>query len=92
MDPKVKSSLEAALRELESERSNLDRQIAAVRAALGTDDGAKSRAAAVPAAPRKRRTMSAKARRLISARMKAVWAKRRGEKKPQPEKAESKRA
>ncbi len=89
MDEKVRSSLVKALRDLESERENVDRQIAAVRAVLGTAAGLKRRGRG-PGRGGKRRTMSAKARRLISARMKAVWAKRRA--KAQPAKAESKRS
>ncbi len=79
MDAKVRSSLTKALRDLEAERASLDRQITAVRAVLGPADGGKP--VRHPVAARKRRSMSAKARKLISTRMKAVWAKRRAEKK-----------
>jgi hypothetical protein len=80
MDAKVRSNLTKALRDLEAERMNLDRQITAVRAVLGTTDSLKVKRAAQAGVTR-RRGMSAKARKLISTRMKAVWAKRRAEKK-----------
>jgi hypothetical protein len=91
MDAKVRGSLIKALRDLELERANVDRQIAAVQSVLGTVDGLKRRAGS-PAGGAKRRAMSTKARKLISARMKAVWAKRRAQKKTQAAKPEAKRA
>jgi hypothetical protein len=76
MPVNVVSALEQALRELEAEKSRIERQIEAVRTAL---DGVGRRAAAAPrTARRSRRRMSAAARRAASQRMKAYWAKRRG--------------
>jgi hypothetical protein len=59
------------LAQLTEERSRIDRKIAALRTALGSLDGRFSR----PAGGRRR--MSAAARREVSQRMRAYWAKRR---------------
>jgi hypothetical protein len=82
MQPSVTATLRTALSELEAEKTTLDRQIAAIRLLLG--DGRLS-APALRAVPKpKQRTMSAAARRLISQRMKAAWAKRRAAAKAKP--------
>jgi len=71
----VSATIRKALREIQSERDRLDRQIAALRGALGG-------ASTGPRAPsRRRRGMSAAARRAVGKRMKAYWAKRRATKK-----------
>ena len=66
--------------ELESERSRVDRELAAIRGALEALDGAGRTRQAPKAAPRNRRAMSPAARRAVGKRMKAYWAKRRAEK------------
>ena len=75
----VTSTLRTLLRHLEAERQHLDRQIAVIRKAL---DGAirpgsvgRIRRGTKPARAR----MSAAARRAVSQRMKAYWAKRKGQ-------------
>ena len=78
MLPKVMAPLRKALGQLEAEQQRIDREIAAVRTALealgDTDRGTlpSSRRAKV-----RRRAMSLAARRAVSQRMKAYWAKRR---------------
>lgn len=64
----VTKTLRRALGVLEAERAQVDRQIGAVRGAISAAGNAASR-------PRPR--MSAAARRAVSKRMKAFWAKRR---------------
>ena len=78
--PKVTATLRTLLRHLETERQHLDHQIAAIRDVL---DGAtrpgsvgRLRRDTKPARPR----MGAAARRAVSQRMKAYWAKRTGQK------------
>ncbi len=75
----VMPTLRKALRHLETERSRIDRQVAALRGALDGLGGARRRGrSSPPARPvRRRRRMSATARRAISQRMKAYWAKRK---------------
>ena len=87
----IGKTIRDALSQLRGERDRLDRQIAALQSALAEMDGKAgdaamphaSRAAvnAVPAASRrgrrKRAVMSAAARKAVSERMKAYWAKRR---------------
>jgi hypothetical protein len=81
MTPAVTAALRKALRQLESERHHIDRQIVGIRALL---DGTERRTR--PTAPRrsvarrtaKRRRMSLAARRAVSQRMKAYWATRKG--------------
>ena len=70
----VNATLHAALGQLESERDRVARQIQAVRSALG---GTPGEPAAVRSPARRRRRMSAAARKAVSRRMKAYWAKRR---------------
>ena len=75
----VMAPLRQAVRELEAEKARIDRQLAAIRSALGSLDSAKGRAAGVARQVRRpqRRRMSAAARRAVSQRMKAYWAKRK---------------
>jgi hypothetical protein len=70
MSVNVTAILRSALRQLETERDRVDRQVGALRAALGSDKAAAK-------ASHRRRTMSGAARRTVSRRMKAYWAKRR---------------
>jgi hypothetical protein len=78
MLPKVMAPLRKALGQLEAEQQRIDREIAAVRAAL---EALGDRGRRTPAPPTRvkarRRGMSLAARRAVSQRMKAYWAKRR---------------
>ncbi len=65
-------ALRSALQELEHERATLDRQITALRSVLGTTPAPQPKGEIVP-----RRKMSAAAKKLLSQKMKAAWAKRR---------------
>ncbi|MBI4306768.1 MAG: hypothetical protein HY678_10660 [Chloroflexi bacterium] len=65
----VTETLRQALSKLEAERTRIDRQIAAVRTVLGATGSRNS--------SRSRKALSAAARKAISQRMKAYWAKRR---------------
>jgi hypothetical protein len=78
----VNATLRNALGQLEAERNRIDRQIAALRMALGESGG--SRRGRPPGANRaqkvrrrRRKAMSAAAKKAVSKRMKAYWAKRR---------------
>lgn len=73
----VTTVLRRALSELESQKSRLDRQIAALHAALDGDAPATSPTNSTPTSSRRRRRMPASARRAVGLRMKAYWAKRR---------------
>ena len=75
----VTKTLQEALLTLESHRARIDTQIAGVEQALGTRDGHRmsGRRAATATTRRKRRSMTAAARKAVSVRMKAYWAKRR---------------
>jgi hypothetical protein len=79
----LEAPLRKALGALEAERQGIERQIAVVRAALEALGGKAPRTAAPPASsPQTRpaqRQLSAAARRAVSQRMKAYWAKRRSE-------------
>jgi hypothetical protein len=79
MPVNVMATLRAALQQLEAQRAHIDRQIAAVRSALdGLGPGAgQSRSVRSTARVRRRRRMGVAARRAVSQRMKAYWAKRR---------------
>ncbi len=79
--PDVNTILRSARRQLEAERDRVDRQLVAVRTAVGALDGAPAR--------RHRSPMSAALRVQLSKRMKAYWAKRRAEavRKAQPKKS-----
>ena len=65
----VTPTLRTALRRLESERSRIDRQVTALRGALNT--------AGHSGPARRRKPMSAAARKAVGRRMKAYWAKRK---------------
>jgi len=75
----VRSSLKRALTSLHSDRSRIDRQIAAVTSALSELGGTVGRVAggAVKKAKKRARNMSAAQKKAVSVRMKAYWAKRR---------------
>ena len=69
-------TLRRALLELESERNRIDGQIAAIQSVLGGGGGRRGRRPGSTG----RRPMSPAARRAVSQRMKAYWAKRRAAK------------
>lgn len=71
----LRGILVKALRQLESERAHLDRQIAAVQAVLGTSDSGNR--STVKTRSRKPRTMSVAARRKVSQSMRNYWADRK---------------
>ncbi len=75
----VTPTLRRALRQLETQRARIERQIAALRGALNGLGGPKGRGGRSGASrsTRQRRRMSATAKRAISQRMKAYWAKRK---------------
>jgi hypothetical protein len=73
MPDNVRITLQRALTKLNSEKLQIERRIAALETALGALVG-RSGTADIR---RRRRTMSAKARRAIGRRMKAYWAKRK---------------
>lgn len=80
MPVNVMAILRKAVRELEAERARIDRQLAGLQSVLGDPDSTRGRVARVAPrghAPRRRRGTSAAARRAISKRMKAYWAKRK---------------
>ena len=72
--------LRNALITLQAERARLDRQISGIEQVLDVLSGTLQSQKEGPATRRtpKRRPMSAKARKAVSQRMKAYWAKRRG--------------
>ena len=76
MPTNVSVALRKALTLLESEKARIDGQIAAIRGVL---TGARPGAGATRRA-RRRKPMSAAAKRAVSIRMKAYWAKRRAAK------------
>lgn len=76
MPDDVRSTLQRALTQLNSEKGRLDRQIAALETALGALGGR----AQQTSVRRSSHKMSAAARRAIGWRMKAYWAKRRAAK------------
>ena len=73
MPVNVTAILRTALRRLETERDRVDRQMGALRVALDSPS-------APPKVSRRRRPMSGAARRAVSRRMKAYWAKRKAAK------------
>jgi hypothetical protein len=79
MPVSVMATLRKAVRELEAEKTLIERHLTAVRGLLGSLGGAKSRAVRVGSLgrPRRRRRMTGEARGAISRRMKAYWAKRK---------------
>lgn len=72
----VSGTLRKALLELESEKNRIEGQIAAIQSVLG---GGGARRGRRPGGTG-RKPMSAAARRAVSHRMKAYWAKRRASK------------
>jgi hypothetical protein len=68
----VTKTLRAALTTLQAEQDHIEKQIAAIRGLVGGNHRGPLRA---------RRAMSPAARRAVSRRMKAYWAKRRATKK-----------
>jgi hypothetical protein len=79
MPDDVAVALRRALTELESQREHLDHKITAIRAVLGGSvDGRPT--AAPRGGQRRRRRMSAEARKAVSDRMRAYWAHRRAAK------------
>ena len=74
----ISKTLRKSLADLRSERTRLDRQIAAIETALGALGG-RGRGRG-PGMPRRRRPMNAAARKALSQRMRAYWAKRRAAK------------
>jgi hypothetical protein len=76
MPVNVTATLRKALRQLEAQRARLDRQMFAIRSVLSA--GTTSTAASQPlGSRRRRRRMSPEAKRAVSQRMKAYWAKRK---------------
>jgi hypothetical protein len=76
------STLQKALKELRAERERISGQIAAIQTVLGADGSRSRRPAAKGSASRGKRapkSMSAAARKAVSRRMKAYWAKRKAE-------------
>ena len=71
----ITATLRKALGRLSSQKAQLDRQIAAIETALGALGRSPQRAGA----RRGGRRMSPAAKRAVSRRMKAYWAKRRAE-------------
>ncbi len=76
MAANVSQVLRRVLGTLEAERSNIDRQVSAVRHALQISSDGHHASASV----RQRKPMSAATRRALSRRMKAFWAKKRAAK------------
>jgi hypothetical protein len=77
----VTKPLRKALAQLQAERQRIDRQISGIERALSVladEPSADGRRVALRPAPR-RPKMSVKARKALSQRMKAYWAKRRQE-------------
>ncbi len=71
-------ALRDALRQLEQEKATLDHQIATLRSILGRPDAGIRHVAVVSITKTvPRRKMSAAVRKVISQRMKELWAKRR---------------
>jgi hypothetical protein len=90
MRTNVDRILRAALRTLEVDKIRLERQIEALRAAVRaisrrnssasvTDNIASGRGIAPSSRPTRRGRMSRAARRTVSERMRAYWAKRRAQ-------------
>ena len=79
----VVRTLREALSKLTTEKRRIDRQVAAIQGALRAVNGASGSQTATGArtgthrAKPRRRPMSTAARKALSARMKAYWAKRR---------------
>ena len=79
----VTSNLREALAKLVAEKRRIERQVAVVQSAIrSVSDVNVNHRAGLPVATRgtkgRRRRMSPAARKAVSARMKAYWAKRKG--------------
>lgn len=93
----VSKTLRQALSKLTVEKQRIDRQIDAIEMALRATDGRVAGRARGPAPNGRRRgaratprrRMSAAARKAVSARMKAYWAKRKGSGKAKAKKREA---
>ncbi len=77
MPTNLTATLRKALADLEIERTRLDRQIAGIRALLAGETRGQVHRAPVKRRATGRKPMSAAARKALSQRMKAFWAKRR---------------
>ena len=79
----VNRTLQKALRSLTRDRERIDRQISTIQHVLNpkTMPGGVAAVRRKPMGRRSRRRLSAAARKAVSTRMKAYWAKRRGEAK-----------
>jgi hypothetical protein len=77
--PNTKRLLELAIKGLEVERERIDEELLQLRQQLNGTKGAQplQRPTTKMAAPRKRRKMSAAAKKQISKRMREIWAQRR---------------
>ena len=69
----VQGTVRRAIQQLEAEKRRIDAQITALHAALANANSQRR----VRAPGRRRRTMGPAARRAVSQRMQAYWAKRR---------------
>jgi hypothetical protein len=83
----ISKTLRRSLAELRSERTRLDQQISAIETALGALGGRGGRRRAASGTPRQRRPMNPAARKALSQRMRAYWAKRRAAKGAQGKRA-----
>ena len=80
MPVNVMATLRRAVQDLEAEKGRIDRQLAAIRDLVSNPDIAKGqgvRAGGRTRAQPRRPRMTPAARRAVSRRMKAYWAKRR---------------
>ena len=83
----IGKTLRRSLAELRSERMRLDQQISAIETALGALVGRGGRGRTASGMPRQRRPMNPAARKALSQRMRAYWAKRRAAKAAQSKRA-----
>jgi hypothetical protein len=83
----ISKTLRRSLADLRSERMRLDQQISAIETALGALGGRGGRGRTASGVPRKRRPMNPAARKALSQRMRAYWAKRRAAKGAQNKRA-----
>jgi hypothetical protein len=76
----LRGTLRQALGKLEAEKARIERQITGLKQALkaGIGSGRDTAVRDAGATGRRGRRMSPAARKAVSARMKAYWAKRRG--------------
>ena len=79
----VRASIRRALKQLQTQRTRIDRETSALEEALAALEGVSRHAPAEKASekksPRARRKMSAKARKAVSTRMKAFWANKKAQ-------------